>query len=312
LFWACASIGVIFAPLNSRLTERPRELCHVLENLQPDAIAVFDPMCIPVLEKDCGNIINTRNSALKLFMGSPATSIVDDWQRLQDLPVLAENVFQPKPTLEDPSVILLTSGTTSLPKLCPLTSRNLISQSDSFWTMRRLRPSSKLVAFGPGFHIQTIWNTIMAWRAGAAVLFPSATYDAVAIINTLNNLPCTHISCTPSVMFSFMSQPHFSKDGYETLQSLALGAERVTKDLIERCYDAFKPKKVVNGWGMTEGTSILGADLEEPAAWREGTLSIGHVMPNNDIRVCHPESICRSLGTTLLANYTFLAQLLSR
>jgi len=149
LFWACASIGVIFAPLNSRLTERPRELCHVLENLQPDAIAVVDLKCIPVLEKECGNIINTRNSVSKLFMGSPATSIVDDWQRLQDLPVLADNISHPNLTLDDPSVILLTSATTSLPKLCPLTSRNLISQSDGFWTMRRLQQSSKLVAFGP-------------------------------------------------------------------------------------------------------------------------------------------------------------------
>ena len=291
LFWACASIGVIFAPLNSRLTERPRELCHVLENLQPDAIAVFDPKCIPVLEKECRNIINAQNSVFKLFLGSPATSIVDDWQKLHDLPNSSDNVSHSKSTLEDPSVILLTSGTTSLPKLCPLSSKNIISQSDGFWTMRRLQPSSKLVAFGPGFHIQTIWNTIMAWRAGAAVVFPSATYDAGAIVDTLNNLPCTHVSCTPSVMFSLMSQPHFSANGYENLQSLALGAERVTKDLIERCYEAFKPKEVVNGWGMTEGISILGADLEEAAAWRDRTLSIGHVMPNNDIRICHPESM---------------------
>jgi acyl-CoA synthetase (AMP-forming)/AMP-acid ligase II len=291
LFWACASIGVVFAPLNSRLVERPTELRHVLESLQPDAVAVFDPKCVPVLEKECGHIINMRDSSIKLFMSSAVDSVVEGWQRLQDLPVLGNKVYHPGTTLDDPIVMLLTSGTTSLPKLCPLTSRNIISQTEAFWTMRRLQPSSKLVTFGPGFHIQTIWNTIMAWRAGAAVVFPSATYDASAIVDALNSLPCTHLSCTPSIMFSLISQPHFSKDGYETLQSLALGAERVTKDLIERCYDAFKPKRVINGWGMTEGISILGADIEEPAVWREGTLSVGHVMPNSDIRICHPETM---------------------
>lgn len=131
----------------------------------------------------------------------------------------------------------------------------------------------------------------MAWRAGAAVVFPSATYDASAIVDALNNLPCTHISCTPSVMFSLMSQPQFSKNGYENLQSVAMGAELVTKDLIERCYEAFKLKKVINGWGMTEGISKLGAELEEPAAWRDGILSIGHVIPNSNIRICDPESM---------------------
>lgn len=92
-------------------------------------------------------------------------------------------------------------------------------------------------------------------------------------------------------MFSLMSQPRFSKNGYKNLQSVAMGAERVTKDLIERCYDAFKPKKVINGWGMTEGISMLGAELEGPAAWREGTLSIRHIMPNSDIHICDPESM---------------------
>lgn len=291
LFWACASIGVIFAPLNSRLVERPTELRHVFESLQPNAIAVLDSKCIPILEKECGHVLNTPSFKIKLFMGSAADAVVQGWQALQDLSVHTDDVYHPNPALDDPSVMLLTSGTTSLPKLCPLTSRNMISQTEAFWTMRHLRPSSKLVAFGPGFHIQTIWNTIMAWRAGAAVVFPSATYDASAIVNALNTLPCTHLSCTPSVMFSLMSQPQFSRNGYENLQSLALGAERVTKDLIENCYDAFNPKKVINGWGMTEGISILGAKLEEPAAWREGTLSIGHVMPNNDIRICDPESM---------------------
>lgn len=159
LFWACASIGVVFAPLNSRLIERPTEFRHVLENLQPDAVAISDSKAIPILEKECGDIINTEKSIIKLFMGS---AVVKGWQRLQDLPVLADNDYDHETTLDDISVILLTSGTTSLPKLCPLTSRNIISQTEAFWTMRHLRPSSKLVAFGPGFHIQTIWNTIMA------------------------------------------------------------------------------------------------------------------------------------------------------
>ena len=291
LFWACASMGVIFVPLNSRLIERPTELRHVFENLQPNAIAVLDPKCIPILEKECGHVLNIPGFKIKLSMGSAADSVAEGWQGLQNLPVHTDHIYHSNSALDDPSVILLTSGTTSLPKLCPLTSGNIISQTEAFWTMRHLRPSSKLVAFGPGFHIQTIWNTVMAWRAGAAVVFPSATYDASAIVDALNTLPCTHLSCTPSVMFSLMSEPQFSRNGYENLQSLALGAERVTKDLIERCYDAFKPKKVVNGWGMTEGISMLGAELEELAAWREGTLSIGHIMPNNDIRICDPGSM---------------------
>lgn len=69
-----------------------------------------------------------------------------------------------------------------------------------------------------------------------------------------------------------------------------MGADKVSKDLVRQCEDTSIPDKVANGWGMTEGIGILGSEFEEPPAWREGELSIGHVLPGAAVRVCEPKT----------------------
>lgn len=42
LLWACASIGVTFAPLNPGLIGRTKEVRHVLQTLRPSGVAAID------------------------------------------------------------------------------------------------------------------------------------------------------------------------------------------------------------------------------------------------------------------------------
>jgi acyl-CoA synthetase (AMP-forming)/AMP-acid ligase II len=110
------------------------------------------------------------------------------------------------------------------------------------------------------------------------------------VVHALNTQEPTNISCSPSIMMSLLSHPDFSSDGYPSLKVVAMGADRVSKELVEQCKATFRPEKVANGWGMTEGIGILGSAFGDPPAWRENELSIGHVLPGAAIRVCEPET----------------------
>jgi acyl-CoA synthetase (AMP-forming)/AMP-acid ligase II len=110
------------------------------------------------------------------------------------------------------------------------------------------------------------------------------------VVHALNTQKLTNIACSPSIMMSLMLDPEFSPEGYPTLKLVAMGADRVTKELVEQCKTAFRPEKVANGWGMTEGITAVGADFAEPDAWRDGEMSIGHVLPGAAIRVCAPDT----------------------
>ena len=87
-----------------------------------------------------------------------------------------------------------------------------------------------------------------------------------------------------------MSDPDFSREGYPSLKVVVVGADRVTKELVKQCKGGLRPDKVTNAWGMTEGLTVVGANFDEPDAWREGEMSIGHVFPGATIRVCAPDT----------------------
>jgi acyl-CoA synthetase (AMP-forming)/AMP-acid ligase II len=130
----------------------------------------------------------------------------------------------------------------------------------------------------------------MSWRASASVLFAAPQFDAKAVVHALNTQQPTNISCSPSIMMSLLSHPDSRNNDNLSLKVMAMGADRVSRELVARCKDNFCPEKVANGWGMTEGIGILGSAFEEPLAWRENELSIGHVLPGAAIRVCEPET----------------------
>lgn len=109
------------------------------------------------------------------------------------------------------------------------------------------------------------------------------------MVHAPNTQKLTNIACSPSIMMSLMSDPDFSQEGYPSLKLVAMGADRVTKELVAQCKAAFRPEKVANGWGMTEGITAVGANFAEPDAWRDGEMSIGHVLPGAAIRVCAPD-----------------------
>jgi len=130
----------------------------------------------------------------------------------------------------------------------------------------------------------------MTWRAGASLVFAAPQFDPGAVVHALNTQEPTNISCSPSIMMSLLSHPDFSPDGYPSLKVVAMGADRVSKELVQQCKNTFRPEKVANGWGMTEGIGILGSPFEESPAWREGELTVGHVLPGAAVRVCEPET----------------------
>ena len=91
-------------------------------------------------------------------------------------------------------------------------------------------------------------------------------------------------------MMALLSDPDFSREGYPSLRVVVMGADRVTKELVKQCKGDFRPEKVANGWGMTEGLTVVGANFDELDAWREGEMSVGHVLPGAAIRVCAPDT----------------------
>jgi acyl-CoA synthetase (AMP-forming)/AMP-acid ligase II len=126
---ACLELRCIFAPMNVNVVEREKELRHLL--------SIVDPSVVIVQSADIAIKVN------KALFKDPQLRFVLDraekegtWTSLErylasETPqsdgVMSEDDDASKRGPDDIILLLSTSGTTSLPKGCPLSSRNLVS-----------------------------------------------------------------------------------------------------------------------------------------------------------------------------------------
>jgi acyl-coenzyme A synthetase/AMP-(fatty) acid ligase len=150
LLWACASVGVTFAPLNPGFIDRYKEMRHVLGTLQPSGIAVFDQGDALKLGEKYSDLLDIK---LKLVLNTEPDTAPTGWVTFSDIAnnTTTRDEIEASTTRHDnPALILFTSGTTSMPKACPHTGKSLEAQSRPYWETRRIGPSSRVLPIGPG------------------------------------------------------------------------------------------------------------------------------------------------------------------
>jgi len=178
LLWACASIGVTFAPLNPGFIDRSKEMRHVLETPQPSGIATLDQGDALKLGEKYSDIINVQ---MKLVLSTDPGDAPEGWLSLTDIMNNAparQDVESSTSSHDNPELLLFTSGTTSMPKACPHTGKSLEAQSRPYWETRRIDPSSKALPIGLGVSFVKACNDI-SWTTTnriSSTFSPSVPY----------------------------------------------------------------------------------------------------------------------------------------
>ncbi len=149
---AAASLGVILACLNWRLSAR--ELSYCIELVSPALL---------IVEADLAAGLASTPAASR-----PAIEIGPQYERLlaqQDGPVDATEV-QP----EDGLVILYTSGTTGLPKGAVISHRAMIMRAMVFASELGIAPHDTFVAWAPLFHMASTDHSLATLLRGGTVV----------------------------------------------------------------------------------------------------------------------------------------------
>jgi acyl-coenzyme A synthetase/AMP-(fatty) acid ligase len=172
---------------------------------------------------------------------------------------------------DDTILVLLTSGTTALPKKIPWTNRNM------HWGIRycnegtELGPSPRMLFFAPLFHAS---GMIILWRA----LFSGGTaicgreFEPSEFFRWLDETRATQFFASPARQQSIlkMAGEHMDVIARSALRWIMSGTTTSNKEILERTERTFKVP-VIDSYGSTE-TIVIGFSPLPPRKSKYGAI----------------------------------------
>ncbi len=258
LVFASARIGAILVPLNWRLA--PPEHLYILKNA--DASALF---CDPEFRAAVDGVRGALSGTKLVGFGFSGP----DWTNYADL-VAADGGKAPDTgTLEDPALIVYTSGTTGRPKGAVLTQSALQWNAVNSIAAHDLVSTDRVLTFLPMFHVGGLnIQTLPALHAGATVFLQARFHPGGALAAIARQRPSVTL-LVPAVMKAMMEHPDWAKSDISCLRIAGAGSSIIPLDLIRAFHRRGVP--VCQVYGSTETAPVAIVLRREDAIRKEGS-----------------------------------------
>ncbi len=284
-YYAAAKAGLTFLPLNYRAKEQ--ELEYMINTAETRVLLVGDRYH-EVVSKISPRLAVKQSLALGEHGGQ--------MQRLADLAQKADPEESEAEIDDDAvSVLMYTSGTTSLPKGVMLRYRDFTAYVTANVEMADGSDRGVALVCVPFYHIAgTTAMMTNIWTGRKLVIMPQ--FEPKTWLKLVQSEKVTHAFVVPTMMKMVLDDPSFKSTDFSSLTNLAYGGAPMPIQVIRRAIEMF-PKNVgfVNAYGQTETTSsltVLGPDdhrIQGTATEIELKLkrlnSIGRPLPDVEIKV---------------------------
>ena len=183
-----------------------------------------------------------------------------------------EAAATPRPP-EASALLLHTSGTTSRPKLVPLSQRNLLASARHIVATLRLAPGDRCLNVMPLFHIHGLMAPVLASLAAGAEVVCAPGFDALRFFGWLAETQPTWYSAVPTMHQAILARAARNAEAVRGnrlrfVRSSSAALPMPVMTAIERVFDA----PVVEAYAMTEAAHQMCSNPLPPAARKPGTV----------------------------------------
>lgn len=290
-FWAAHKLGCPFVPINPRTLVKAEEAAYMLQIAEVSIVIVQDDQTAALF--DALPKVKDPMMAKVIISDSPrdpswvtlASRIVENDTNASD-----SNITANRPQNETVTV-LFTSGTTSLPKGVPHTDTTLNAFCENL-SLGGRSETSIFCSVLPNNHAMGYFYTLHFMMHGAAIVYPSPSFDANAMVTALEIEKSTHTALVPTTLHALLETLKARGNPLQSsLLDVCLAGSSITPDNMRQAIYELHSRGVSTGFGMTEGSPIWTAPQQDPEDLINGNLTIaGRPSPGAHIRICGPGS----------------------
>jgi len=267
-FVACAC-GVASAPLNPAYREEEFEF--YLSDLHAKALVVARGSTSPAVA--VAERLGARVLDLVVADGAPAGAFTLEprqaTQAVQTAPAVQGGRAHP----EDLSMLLHTSGTTSRPKIVPLTQANLAASARHIRDTLRFTPRDCGLNIMPLFHIHGLIAGVLAPLAAGSQVFCTPGFNALRFFAWMDEARPTWYTAVPTMHQAILARAGKNADviARHPLRFLRSSSSSMPPQVIRELEEVFKAP-LIEAYGMTEAAHQMASNPLPPRARKPGSV----------------------------------------
>jgi acyl-CoA synthetase (AMP-forming)/AMP-acid ligase II len=176
---------------------------------------------------------------------------------------------------EDVALVLHTSGTTSRPKIVPLSQKNLCTSGWNIAHTLKLSASDRCLSIMPMFHIHGLIATVLASIAGGGSVFCTPGFNAFNFFAWLTEAKPTWYSAVPTMHQTILTRAGKNEAAIRAnpLRFIRSSSASLPRQVLSELESVFNAP-VIESYGMTEACHQMASNLLPPGARKPGKVGV--------------------------------------
>lgn len=190
----------------------------------------------------------------------------------------------------DPINIQFTSGTTGFPKGATLSHRNIINNAFFVGAGMGLQEGDRLCVPVPLYHcFGMVIGNLTCLVHGATIIYPSAGFDPLAVLETIEEERCTALHGVPTMFIAELEHPEFDRFDLSTLRTGIMAGAPCPIEVMSKVMNRMNMREIGIAYGMTE-TSPVSFQTAPSDTLARRVSTIGRVQPHLEVKIVDRET----------------------
>jgi acyl-CoA synthetase (AMP-forming)/AMP-acid ligase II len=176
---------------------------------------------------------------------------------------------------DDVALILHTSGTTSRPKMVPLTHRNITASARHIVSTLRLTSGDACLNIMPLFHIHGLMAAVLASLAAGAQVWCTSGFNPLKFFAWLDEAGPTWYTAVPTMHQAILARADRNRDALERsrLRLIRSSSASLPSAVMGQLEERFRAP-VIESYGMTEASHQMASNPLPPLERKPGSVGL--------------------------------------